>query len=458
VNLANRSVLLAAASFVMMAAPARAAQNLLEAVTSALAKDDGFTDAGRQQVVDAIRERFADYGVKVVRPDGGDLAVVLRMIAEGAMDNAAPERIADVAFAAFQAVGRGAQAEVVEGIGLYGYRKQIPGERIAAWANGYGDLTKNGVPSEVGADLVRNAMEHDWDEATFNIFKWSLVQAAKDQFDVARYAAFMFQRMEEGKEGPGAITATAVSTFRKAQREGSEVPIPDYHGVFTIAKEPPAPPPPQDAGEKARQEQEEAEKAARAAAEARAKAEADEAAAKAKDERAAARAAKKKALAAQRAAEKRRKKAERAAKKAAESHAEPSGAPLEGGIAAIWPRLDAAARSYLGTPYVWGGETKKGIDCSGFTKRSYYEGASIGLPRNSRQQWNTGARVDFDKLQEGDLIFFDTMGHGVSHVGLMVDPKSNRFIHASSSKGVSEADLSQRYFKKRYLGARRVIR
>ncbi len=517
----------------------------------ALAKDEGFTEEGRKQVLEAVREKFADYGLKVVRPDRADVGVTLRMIAEGAMDNVSPERIAEVAFAAFVAVTRGAQPEVVEGIGLYGYRKQIAGDRIATWANGYNDLAKAGVPSDVSADLVRNAMEHDWDDKTFNTFKWSLVTGTQRKFDIRRYAAFEFLRMEEGKEGPGAITLAAARTFAKAQRDGSEVPIPDYRGVFSITKEPPAPPPapiadegkqaeakPEEApaqaadpaaveayaradqkataseaaatqaGEKARQERQEAEKAAQEASLARAKAEAAEkeaaaqqsaaeqaaqetAAQKAAEDRKAAKAARRQALADQKAAEKLRKKAEadqkaaaratkRAAKarsaadrakgaaasvpeSAAEARADEGGpkastAPRDEKMSALWPKLDAAARAYIGTPYVWGGETKKGIDCSGFTKQSYQEGAQIGIPRNSRQQWKTGARVDYDKLQEGDLVFFDTMGHGVSHVGMVVDPKSNHFIHASSSRGVIEDDLGKQWFKKRYLGARRVVR
>jgi len=66
--------------------------------------------------------------------------------------------------------------------------------------------------------------------------------------------------------------------------------------------------------------------------------------------------------------------------------------------------------------------------------------------------------VRADELREGDLVFFDTSGNGVSHVGMMVDVARGRFIHASSSHGVVEAELEDRYFQTRYLGARRVVR
>ena len=76
---------------------------------------------------------------------------------------------------------------------------------------------------------------------------------------------------------------------------------------------------------------------------------------------------------------------------------------------------------------------------------------------NSRQQWRTGKSVQRADLREGDLVFFNTLGSGVSHVGLLVDAQGNRFIHASSSRGVIEEDLGKKYFKARYLGARRVL-
>jgi cell wall-associated NlpC family hydrolase len=507
---AKRSLRLAAALVWLALAAGRAdaaSQNILEAVEEAMGRDQGLTDARRAEILAALRDRFADYAGKVVRPDKGDVAVTLRMIAEGTFDDLPADRIAEVAFAAFQAVSRGAPPEVVEGIGLYGYRKAVSADRIATWANGFNDCAQGGVPSEVGADLVRNAMERDWDDRTFTTFKWSLVEAQKAGFDIRRYAAFLFQHMEAGKEGPGAITARAIDTFKSAQQRGVEVPVPDYRGVFMVGVAPVQPKvivapgnaaatpssPAADAAAQAKEDaarakEEAAQKAAEAAREEHEAAEraaqqaaadklaADERAEKAKaaesaEEQRAAAEAQEKAIAAARAAERAKKKAAAHAKSAekaksraararaaASKHKPVTSHTVDAAIAAVWPKLDAAAKSYLGTPYVWGGETHRGIDCSGFTKNSYFEGAEIGIPRNSRDQYGTGKTVAFDQLQEGDLVFFDTMGHGVSHVGMMVDPKRSRFMHASSSHGVMEEDLSKQYFKKRYLGARRVFR
>ena len=125
-------------------------------------------------------------------------------------------------------------------------------------------------------------------------------------------------------------------------------------------------------------------------------------------------------------------------------------------MASLWPGLKGSVRSYLGTPYVWGGVTHKGIDCSALTQNSYGENR-VAIPRVSRQQWKTGDPIEWKNLREGDLVFFNTMGAGVSHVGMVVEPGRLQFIHASSSHGVMQADLSKNYYKARYLGARRIV-
>ncbi len=119
-------------------------------------------------------------------------------------------------------------------------------------------------------------------------------------------------------------------------------------------------------------------------------------------------------------------------------------------------RIENAYKSYIGVPYVWGGTTKRGMDCSGFVQRVFGE-AGIKLPRTSSQQWMVGRTIERVLLEKGDLVFFRTAGKRISHVGIMTSPEKDQFVHASSSKGVSYASLGWRYFDKRYAGARRVF-
>jgi len=117
-------------------------------------------------------------------------------------------------------------------------------------------------------------------------------------------------------------------------------------------------------------------------------------------------------------------------------------------------RLVETARSFLGVPYKWGGESEtEGFDCSGLAM-SVYRLNGFSLPRTSRDQFRTGAPVDVRNLSEGDLVFFDTRGRGaVSHVGIYTG--GGRFIHAPrSGRDVSIDSLDNSWYRSRYLGAR----
>ena len=114
-----------------------------------------------------------------------------------------------------------------------------------------------------------------------------------------------------------------------------------------------------------------------------------------------------------------------------------------------------AAYSVIGTPYVFGGTSPYGFDCSGFTQYAFKR-AGVYIPRTADSQLYYGKRISMSQLRPGDLVFFETYLPGPSHVGIYIG--DGKFIHASSSKGVTISRLSQPYYAARYLGAKRVFK
>jgi cell wall-associated NlpC family hydrolase len=120
----------------------------------------------------------------------------------------------------------------------------------------------------------------------------------------------------------------------------------------------------------------------------------------------------------------------------------------------------AEAKSYIGTPYKWGGTSRSGMDCSGLVQISYRK-IGIELPRVAGDQAAMGKPVTRNHIQPGDLLFFHPgNGKSISHTGLVVETQSGGkifFIHASTSKGVRIDDLDEDYWAKRFLYGRRYL-
>ncbi len=117
-------------------------------------------------------------------------------------------------------------------------------------------------------------------------------------------------------------------------------------------------------------------------------------------------------------------------------------------------RVVQTSYEYLGVPYVFGGTSPSGFDCSGYVRYVFAQ-AGIYLPRTADAQYEVGYPVSMSELTAGDLVFFSTYEYGPSHVGIYLGDGS--FINASSSRGVAVDSLYSSYWGSCYIGARRVM-
>lgn len=112
------------------------------------------------------------------------------------------------------------------------------------------------------------------------------------------------------------------------------------------------------------------------------------------------------------------------------------------------------AAGWIGTPYLYGGTTRAGADCSGLVMEVYREVCGVKLPRSSSAQSRWCAPVEPEKMQPGDLVFFSADSEQVSHVGMFIG--DGRMIHASSSRGVMVSALDNPYWLSRFYSIGRV--
>jgi cell wall-associated NlpC family hydrolase len=125
-----------------------------------------------------------------------------------------------------------------------------------------------------------------------------------------------------------------------------------------------------------------------------------------------------------------------------------------GGDVSAGARVAGLAAAMIGIPYVYGGQTPEGFDCSGLVFYAYRE-TGIDVPRTSLAQYRAAKRIPVSAAQPGDLVFF-RIGRQISHVGIYVG--NNRFIHSpETGQTVKITDLDDEYYKKRFAGAGRIL-
>ena len=124
-------------------------------------------------------------------------------------------------------------------------------------------------------------------------------------------------------------------------------------------------------------------------------------------------------------------------------------APTDNAAASVRDRIITFAQTKLGSPYVWGATGPNSFDCSGFVGYVFKNAANVNLPRVSSSQATFRPRISSMNMKKGDLVFFNTTGKGISHVGIYMG--NRQFIHASSgSKRVTVSSLDSNFYSKTF--------
>jgi len=106
------------------------------------------------------------------------------------------------------------------------------------------------------------------------------------------------------------------------------------------------------------------------------------------------------------------------------------------------------------TPYLYGGQTLQGTDCSSLVRQVYQDAFGVTLPRTSEEQAKIGYKVSRKTAKEGDLVFF-RINSKTRHSGIMID--KGKFLHASTHKGVIISSLNDPYWRRTYVQTRRIL-
>ncbi|MBR2519489.1 MAG: C40 family peptidase [Selenomonadaceae bacterium] len=118
-------------------------------------------------------------------------------------------------------------------------------------------------------------------------------------------------------------------------------------------------------------------------------------------------------------------------------------------------QIVSTAKALMGISYVFGGTTPSGFDCSGLLQY-VFKMNGVTIPRLADEQYNLGRKAQKNQLSAGDLVFFTTYTSGVSHCGIYVG--DGKFLHASSSRGVTISNLNDEYWRARFVGAKKLVK